>query len=1554
MHRNAPRNGISFALAAIAVTGAALAALTLSTSIPATQSFDGIGTSATATLPADFRVDRPSTVRTVGTFAAALSATTQVGGANLSSSAANGIYNFGSGTTTTGPDRAIGFLSSGTATQSGNLYVQLTNTTGASLSGLQIAYAVEKYRGGSNAAGFRIQLFYSVDGTAWTSAGSAFLTSFAADAANAGFATAPGATVNVSAPLNIAIPNGGQFYLAWNYSVASGTMTTNGQALAIDDISIAGIGEDGDAAPAVQTTTPTNGAVNVPVTSNIAVNFSESVEAAASSFSLECPSGSPQAFSLSASPGSSFTLDPTSALPYSTVCTAKVIANQIVDTDTTDPPDTMASDFTFSFTTADPPTDAAPAVATTMPANGSANVAVDADIVVNFTESVNAGASAFSIQCPSGSPLIFTETASPARTFTLHPTAPLPFNTSCTVTVAAAQISDTDADDPPDQMATDFTFSFKTSPAGAGKVVINEIDADTPGNPDQAEFVELYDGGVGHTPLDGLVVVFYDGGLSPFTGKQSYVSFDLDGYSTDANGYFVLGNPGVASAGLIFDPGAFGLLQNGPDAVALYAGDAADFPVGTNVTTANLLDAIVYGTDDPSPSNLLPLITSGQLIVNEDANGAATLDSSQRCPNGMGGVRTSNAYRQATPTPGAANNCPSQLPPSDVVISQIYGGGGNAGATYHNDYVELFNRGTVSVDLTGWSIQYASASGSGWSTNLQPLGGTIGPGEYYLIALASGGANGSPLPAANINGQINMSGTSGKVALSDTFDPLTGNCPLASVHVRDFIGYGSADCGEGATTAPTLSNSTAGFRQGNGAVDTNVNHSDIVVGAPNPRQTAAIVEIGPFVLLTDPAANAINAPRDATILVTFTEPVDVVDSWFDINCAVTGHHNDATFATNGRDHYITPNVNFEPGEQCTVTIFKDQIHDQDLDDAGPNTDTLLANYVWSFTVANGTPPPFPSSIHLALGNPTAADLGEPNNYLMDKPEFALSYNRDLGRPNWVSWHLSNEWTGTLERVDTFRPDPQVPPDWYRVQSFDFSGSGFDRGHMTPNADRDKETSIPINQATFLMSNMVAQAPDNNQGPWAAFEAYLRSLTDDGSQEIFIVAGPAGAGGVGSNIPATTTTTVANGHVTVPAWTWKVALVLPKDASDPISRVSCSTRSIAVIMPNVQGIRNDPWQNYLTTVDAVEALTGYDLYSNLPPSVQYCVEAGTNGANPPPDTTAPIVSCAAPDGAWHADNVALACTASDGASGLANPTEASFSLVTNVSQGTEDGNASTGTRTICDVAGNCTIAGPVAGNKIDRKAPSIVVTTPSNGAVYQMNDVVNAAYSCPETGSGLASCLGTVVNGHPIDTSSPGAKTFVIDATDAAGNTASVTVNYEVKRTLTAIGPATVWIGLKNSDDTGLRLDLRGQVLVNGAVVASGVLNNASGGSSGFNNAILQIIALSLAGSVDVPAGAQLSVEIGARRTCASNGRNSGTVREWFDGLATDSGSGRDAGSRVRITLGGTTSDYFLRSGFGLSTTAGSSRQFVDAIVSGQVACPARPFTSLGIWSVTLP
>jgi len=174
----------------------------------------------------------------------------------------------------------------------------------------------------------------------------------------------------------------------------------------------------------------------------------------------------------------------------------------------------------------------------------------------------------------------------------------------------------------------------------------------------------------------------------------------------------------------------------------------------------------------------------------------------------------------------------------------------------------------------------------------------------------------------------------------------------------------------------------------------------------------------------------------------------------------------------------------------------------------------------------------------------------------------------------------------------------------------------------PNADRDKETSIPINQATFLMSNMIAQAPDNNQGPWADMENDLRTLLP--ANELYIVAGGVGTGGSGFN--GGITTTLANGHVTVPAQTWKVALVLSKGNGDDVSRATCTTRTIAVLMPNTQGIRTVDWQTYLTTVDEVERQTGYNLFSELPAAVQRCVEAGINGNN---TKNVPVFSAIAP-------------------------------------------------------------------------------------------------------------------------------------------------------------------------------------------------------------------------------------------------------------------------------------------------------------------------------------
>jgi hypothetical protein len=180
-------------------------------------------------------------------------------------------------------------------------------------------------------------------------------------------------------------------------------------------------------------------------------------------------------------------------------------------------------------------------------------------------------------------------------------------------------------------------------------VLINEVDADNAGI-DDMEFIELYDGGSGNTPLDGLVVVLYNG-----NGDISYAAFDLDGLTTGPSGFFVIGSPLVPNADFLW-PDLTNQLQNGADAVALYAADASDFPFGTPVTTTNLVDAIVYDTNDADGPGLLVLLNAGQPQVNEGGAGDKDHHSNQRIPNGSGGGRNTDTYEQAIPTPGVSNS----------------------------------------------------------------------------------------------------------------------------------------------------------------------------------------------------------------------------------------------------------------------------------------------------------------------------------------------------------------------------------------------------------------------------------------------------------------------------------------------------------------------------------------------------------------------------------------------------------------------------------------------------------------------------------------------------------------------------------------------------------------------------------------------------------------------------------------------------------------------------------------------------------------------------------
>lgn len=301
----------------------------------------------------------------------------------------------------------------------------------------------------------------------------------------------------------------------------------------------------------------------------------------------------------------------------------------------------------FSITPTTSAADTAPSVTSTTPASGDTGVAVDATVTVTFSEAVTFN-STVAINCTSSGLQNVTPTGGP--TIWTLPHSDFHNSETCTVTVEATDVSDADTDDPPDNMAADYTWSFTTVALGGLNLIINEVDADTPGT-DALEFVELYDGGVGNSALDGYVVVFYNG-----NDDKSYAAFDLDTYTTDANGYFVLGNSAVPGVDLVFTNNT---LQNGADAVAVYLGNAADFPNGTSVTTANLVDAIVYDTDDADDSGLLVLLNTGQPQVNENGTGKGADYSNQRCPNGSGGARNTDTYKQFPPTPAEANLCPS-------------------------------------------------------------------------------------------------------------------------------------------------------------------------------------------------------------------------------------------------------------------------------------------------------------------------------------------------------------------------------------------------------------------------------------------------------------------------------------------------------------------------------------------------------------------------------------------------------------------------------------------------------------------------------------------------------------------------------------------------------------------------------------------------------------------------------------------------------------------------------------------------------------------------------
>lgn len=211
---------------------------------------------------------------------------------------------------------------------------------------------------------------------------------------------------------------------------------------------------------------------------------------------------------------------------------------------------------------------------------------------------------------------------------------------------------------------------------------------------------------------------------------------------------------------------------------------------------------------------------------------------------------------------------------SQIVISQVYGGGGNSGAPYTHDFVELFNRGTVSVDISSWSVQYASTAGTTWSVTAIPAATSIAPGKYYLIKLA-GGATGVALPTPDLDitaSPANLSGTNGKVALVNNTTALSGATLTAGTYV-DLVGYGTASAYEGSAAVATLSNTTSGIRLNGGCTDNNSNNTDFSTGAPSPRNSSTAANVcstNPSLAISSPTNGAIFSPTTTNVNVALS------------------------------------------------------------------------------------------------------------------------------------------------------------------------------------------------------------------------------------------------------------------------------------------------------------------------------------------------------------------------------------------------------------------------------------------------------------------------------------------------------------------------------------------------------------------------------------------------------------------------------------------------------------------------------------------------------------
>jgi endonuclease G len=517
-----------------------------------------------------------------------------------------------------------------------------------------------------------------------------------------------------------------------------------------------------------------------------------------------------------------------------------------------------------------------------------------------------------------------------------------------------------------------------------------------------------------------------------------------------------------------------------------------------------------------------------------------------------------------------------------LVISEVMA---NPNATDDSlgEYVEIANVGRDPVELNGWRL--ASRSGSSTEQVTFSTSMVVPANGFGIIAARSNPARNGGVTAIGEWGgtAIQLSNTTS--ATAPDFVALRRPVASGTAPAIDSVIWATG----GATTAPP----TGRTRE---LLDLTADNTVMASAAWNTgyRKYGVGDGTGDFDRGTPGGANAPLVPVGPVAVVRISPGFEVVDTLHQFRRF-------SAFAEDTLGQASPTTITWSSTNPAVATI----------DGTGLVTHADTGKTVIVATAANGKADSTvygvfqysPAAIyrnHVEFGLPTPG--GGNNDILIVPPQrtqYALSYNASRGGPNWVSWDLNRTHFGRVARAPTFFTDPAlVPYGVYQVTTNDYTNSGYSRGHMCQSEQRTQTRAD--NDTTFLTTNILPQFQDLNGGPWGELETYGNELARFNQKEIYNI-----SGGI---FPATPATLKNEGKVAIPTTTWKIMVILPYGKGLADVHSASDVQIIVVNMPNVTGIASEHWQQYTTTVDAIEAATGYDFLSALPDAIEAEVEA----------------------------------------------------------------------------------------------------------------------------------------------------------------------------------------------------------------------------------------------------------------------------------------------------------------------------------------------------------